>query len=35
MRHVSADQLSCVLWPWLITCSLEFDMLICAVYGLS
>ena len=35
IRQVSAGLLSCVLWLELITCSVEYDMLICAVYGLS
>ena len=29
--QVSAGQLSCVLWLELITCSVEYDMLICVV----
>ena len=29
--QVSAGKLSCVLWLELITCSVEYDMLICAV----
>ena len=35
IRQVRAGLLSCVLWLELIKCSVAYDMLICAVYGLS
>ena len=35
IKQVSAVLLSCVLWLELIKCSVEYDMLICDVYGLS